>query len=155
MLKMNLRLVVLVFLLTISCARNKPVEVYQKFENQVWPRYQTLKFEIPVIKPGNTYDIILFTNITRAFSFETLDFNMVMNTPAGEERINEYQIKIKSPVGSFLGKCGKDSCIYTIPLKKGLSINDSGILKIEIENLTPRIETSGILGMGVRLIKSD
>jgi len=151
--KTALRLFALTLLLGISCTSNKPIEVYQKFDNQSWHRYRTLKFEIPLNSSKQSYDIILFAHITKVFEFETLDFNMVMNTPSGEERINEYQLKIKSSAGSLLGKCNEDYCIYTSPLKKGISITEAGVLKIELENLTPRIETKGIVGIGVRLLE--
>lgn len=152
--KTTLQLLAMALLLGISCSRNKPIEVYQQFDNQSWHRYRTLKFEIPLNTSGNSYDIMIFAHLTKDFSYETLDFNMVMNTPSGEERIKEYQLKIKSFTGSFLGKCDQDSCIYSMPLKKGIIIAEPGILKIELENLTPRIETTGILGIGIRLLEA-
>jgi hypothetical protein len=112
-----------------------------------------LNFEIPIEK-GNTYDIYLFARFANDYPYETLDFNMVMNTSAGEERINEYQMEVKSKSGNFCIECSKDSCVGTILLKREINIARPGVLKIEIENLTPRILTEGILGVGIRWMPS-
>jgi hypothetical protein len=39
-------------------------------------------------------------------------------------------------------------------LKREIRIEKPGILKIEIENLTPQITTDGVLGVGIRLLQS-
>jgi hypothetical protein len=39
-------------------------------------------------------------------------------------------------------------------LKRQLYLSKAGILKIEIENLTPRLVTEGIIGVGIRLVDS-
>ena len=76
---------------------------------------------------------------------------MVMNTPSGEERIHEYQLEVKSKSGDFSIECSKDSCQGMILLKREINIGKPGILKIEIENLTPHLSTTGIKGVGIRL----
>lgn len=112
-----------------------------------------LSFEIPVEK-ANAYNVYLFARFTPGFHYETLDFNMILNTPAGEERIHEYQMSVKSKSGEFCIECSKDSCQGSILLKKEINIAKPGVLKIEIENLTPRLTTEDVLGIGIRLVKS-
>jgi hypothetical protein len=73
-----------------------------------------------------------------------------MTTPSGEERIKEYHMNIKKKDGGFIGPCNKDSCEVTINLKKQLMLT-KGVLKIEIENLVPRLELNGLLSIGIRL----
>lgn len=75
---------------------------------------------------------------------------MIMNTPSGEERIKEYSFRIRRD-GSFTGKCTGDSCEAVISLKKEMFFSSGGILRIEIENLVPRLETKNLLGVGIRL----
>jgi hypothetical protein len=87
----------------------------------------------------------------QGFEYETLNFNMIMNTPSGEERIKEYEMKVKSKAGSFLFPCAGDSCLGQQLLKKELWISKPGVLVIEIENLTPRLRTGGIRSAGIRL----
>jgi len=141
--------------IVFACTSEKSYEIYYPLKNQSWNRFNILRFEIPITQTKKTFDVYFSANITRQFEFEDLIFNMVMNTPTGEERINEYQMKIKSPTGTFLGQCQQDSCINKILLKKNLLISKAGILTIEIENLTPRIVTPGVLGIGISLLPSE
>jgi gliding motility-associated lipoprotein GldH len=137
-------------ILGMSCRNGETRELYHRFPEKSWARFNFLSFEIPVEK-ANAFNIYLFVRVTPDFQYETLDFNMNMSTPSGEERINEYQLKIKSKTGDFTIECVKDSCQGTILLKKEINLDKPGILKIEIENLTPRLTTEGVLGVGVRL----
>ena len=137
-----------------GCKNSETKELYHKFPDKIWGRYNLLSFEIPVKNVDKSYDVYLFARFSFDFKYEKLDFNMVMNTSAGEERINEYTLDVKSKSGVFLGDCNNDSCQGTILLKKELKLTKSGILKLEIENLTPRLMTEGILGIGIRIIQS-
>lgn len=141
---------IMIAFLASGCNKEDHPELYHRFSDKSWARFNLLSFEIPVtnISP---YDIYLFARFTPDFQYETLDFNMIMNTPAGEERIHEYQMKVKSKSGQFRIECEKDSCQGTIVLKKEIDFAKPGILKIEIENLTPRLTTEGVIGVGIRL----
>jgi len=145
---------VILLVTVLSCSSGNSYEIYYPMKNQSWERFNILKFEIPIKQAEKTFDVYFSVHISKQFEFENLNFNMVMNTPSGEERINEYQMKIRSHSGTFLGQCQQDSCINRILLKKELLITKTGTLTIEIENLTPRIITPGILGVDISLIAS-
>jgi hypothetical protein len=144
---------IMVALLNHGCSNGESRELYHRFPGSSWARFNFLSFEIPV-KSKDSYNIYLYAGFTQDFQYETLDFNMIMNTPAGEERIHEYQLAVKSKSGSMVIDCDKDSCRGIILLKKEINFSKAGILKIEIENLTPRLTTEGVLGVGIRLIPS-
>jgi hypothetical protein len=143
----------MIALMGSSCSKGGSIELYHRFPDKSWARFNLLSFEMPVEKAGSC-NLYLFARFTPGFQYETLDFNMVMNTPAGEERIREYQMEVKSKSGNFSIECNKDSCLGTILLKKEINLAKPGILKIEIENLTPRLRTDDILGVGIRLVPS-
>ncbi|MEI6455183.1 MAG: hypothetical protein WCO93_02750 [bacterium] len=138
----------------IACGREKPNQVYYPLKNDTWHRFNILKFDLPIRKDMGSVDVYFTVEVTKEYEYDNLDFNMVMNTPSGEERINAFQVKIKSGTGSFLGSYHGDSCGYQMPLKKDLSLSVPGTLSIEIENLNPRIETRGISGVGILLVPS-
>jgi hypothetical protein len=133
-----------------GCGKGSVMELYHRFPDKTWARFNLLSFELPV-KNAGSYNIYLFATIDQGFQYETLDFNMIMNTSAGEERIREYQLKIKTTAGDFCIPCSKDSCRGEILLKRELNISKPGILKVEIENLTPHMRTEGVLGVGIRM----
>jgi gliding motility-associated lipoprotein GldH len=139
----------------LSCSSVRPYEIYYSMKNHSWNRFNILRFEVPIKQDKKTFDIYFSVHFDRQYEYENLNFNMVMNTPDGEERINEYQMKIKSSAGTFLGQCQQDTCINTISLKKDILISKAGTLLIEIENLTPRLETMGVLGLGISLFPTE
>jgi gliding motility-associated lipoprotein GldH len=110
-----------------------------------------LNFEIPVTDKLMNSDISFFIRYTKAYEFNDFDFNMIMNTPSGEERTRVFHIDIKQKNGKFCGKCNPDSCETVVVLKNGISLQKKGRLKIEIENLVPRLDLNGVLGAGIRI----
>jgi hypothetical protein len=80
---------------------------------------------------------------------------MNMKTPSGEERIDEFEWKIRTKEGTFEGEKTERGQEITILLKRQLNLVDTGVLIIDIENLVPRLRTAGVEGVGVRLINSE
>ena len=148
--KKLLPLGLMIFLIFCGCSRNNDVEVYYKFKDSTWLRFDPVRFEMTVNATEKKYDVFLFIHHTAEYEFDNLDFNMIMNTPSGEERIKEYQMDIRRKDGGFIGKIQNDSCEISIALKKDLKLT-KGILSLEIENLVPRLQTKGLLGIGIRL----
>jgi len=150
----NIMYIVLILstILVSSCKKQDPVDFYHKFENQSWYRFNHLLFEIPVTDSRKSWDIYFFVRHTKEYEFGTLDFNMVMNTPSGEERIKEYHLQMKKSEGGLAGACPGDSCEAVIALKKGISFGKQGKLKIDIESLVPRLNLDGLMGAGIRMV---
>lgn len=146
---------IFVFTILVYCSctlKRKEVTVYHRFDKNSWPRYNNIIFNIPIEESNNSFDIFLFAKHSPSYEFDNLDFGMIMNTPSGEERINQYEFKIKKKFGGFIGKCDKDSCEAVIPIKRGIVFNRKGILKIEIENLVPRLEVRELYGVGIKVV---
>ncbi len=144
-------LFIMMAFLESGCGKKESRELYHPFPDKMWARFNLLSFEIPVEK-ASVYDIFLFARFEPGYKYETLDFNMIMNTPAGEERINEYKMEIKAKSGEFSIECNRDSCQGSVLLKKEISFAKPGLLKIEIENLMPRLNAEGVMGVGIRLV---
>lgn len=148
--KIHTLLLVILGITLFSCFKgDNDYVLYHKFPNKTWERFNILSFELPVEKM-NKYDVVFFARLVPDYPFDVLDFNVVMTTPSGEERIKEYSMKIKDKMGRFLQPFQGDSCEYRINIKKEIKLSQ-GTLKIEIENLIPRLETTGILANGIRL----
>lgn len=141
---------ILILLCVCGCSDNKDVMIYYKFKDQTWSRFDPVRFEITINSPDKNYDVFLFAHHTAEFEFDDLDFNMILTTPSGEERIKEYKIGIRRKDGGFIGQFTHDSCEVSIALKKDLKLT-RGILILEMENLIPRLQAKGLLGIGIRL----
>jgi gliding motility-associated lipoprotein GldH len=140
----------LIFLIICGCSDNKDIRVYYKFKDQTWSRFDPVRYEITIDPTERNYDVFLFAHHTREYEFDYLDFNMIMNTPSGEERIKEYHVDIRRKDGGFTGQCTNDSCEVLVALKKDLKLT-KGVLSLEIENLVPRLQVKGLLGIGIEL----
>ncbi|MCX6284018.1 MAG: hypothetical protein NTW31_07280 [Bacteroidetes bacterium] len=140
-------------ILATACVREKPVEKRILFPGKSWQRYHILKYEFPISEMGKSYDVIFELRLAKTFAYDELPLNMVLNTPSGEERIREYQLQVKSKNGSFTGTLSGDTCITRLVLKRNLYCSGKGILKVEIENLYPRMETEGIYMASLFLIQ--
>ena len=143
-----------ILLITLSiftaCKKEKDYVIFHTFKDQTWARFNILQFEIPVESQQMTCDVSFFIHLTRDYEYDYLDFNMIMTTPSGEERIKEYHMNIKGKEGNFLGQWSQDSCELSIPLKKKILLT-KGMLILQIENLVPRPLTKGLKGVGIRL----
>ena len=145
-------IVLWVMILSTGCGRNEEQQLYHRFPGNEWDRFNILSYKMPIKQKG-MYDVWFFTGFQPAFEYDTLNFNMVMNTPGGEERINEYKMAVKTRKGTFCIPCSKDSCSGSVLLKREISFGKPGVLKIEIENLTPRLRTENVLGAGIRVVR--
>jgi hypothetical protein len=137
------------FLMFTDCKRGDSVEFYHSFENKKWNRFEHISFLVPVHEHSSTCDIDLILWRTHEFEYSTFDFNLIMNTPSGEERIREYHVPVSSQDRYFQG----DSCEMIISLKKGIVFQQNGVLRIDIEALIPRVEILGVSRVGVRMIR--
>lgn len=137
-----------------SCGGGKATDRYHPLANAAWERFDILKFDLPVEGSGDSWDVEMYAYLDNRFSNKSLLFNMVMNTPSGEERIAEYELQTEdtSNVNNTIGT--GDSVRVRIILKRGMRVTTKGLLRVELENLVPRMKTEGIRGVGVKLIRS-
>ncbi|HZX63369.1 MAG TPA: hypothetical protein VFE66_09160 [Bacteroidales bacterium] len=144
----------LILLILSGCKKNNEIIRYHKFNDRTWNRFEKIRFDIPVLDVDKRYDVFFFANHTKDYEFDNLEFNMIMTTPSGEERIKEYKFLLKNKTGGFTGTCNQDSCTASIALKKGIRLEKKGMLRIEIETLVPRLQINALLGVGIRLVPS-
>lgn len=144
----------LILFLFSGCKKNNEIISYHKFKDQTWNRFDKITFNIPILAVDKRYDVYFFANHTKNYEYDNLRFNMIMTTPSGEERIKEYKFMLKNTTDGFLGECRGDSCTASIVLRKGISMEKIGMLRIEIETLVPRLQINNVLGIGIRMVPS-
>ncbi len=155
---MNMKRAIFVFLFTglffPSCDNTKPYSQYHRFKNSSWHRFSPIFFDFPVKKNDAGYDIIFVIRHTNHFSEKSLYINFVMTTPSGEERIKDYNLFLKNRDGKFKGKEKDGLYQLDIPLRKGIKFHESGICKVEIENLMTKLNTPGLVEIGLVVERS-
>jgi len=94
----------IILLLTASCNHNKKEAIFfHKFEKKSWYRYDHLTFNIPIQEVNMPYTLYFFAKHGKNYEFDNLDFGIIMNTPSGEERINQYNFVIRNKFGGSNG----------------------------------------------------
>jgi len=151
--KRSLFLLAVTLIFLTACGREEDYQAYHRFADRTWFRFNILQFEIPVKKSDKPVDVVFFARHDRNYPFDSLAFNMVMTSPSGEERIRECRLKIRDKSGNFLGTFAGDSCEVTFVLRREMVIDRDGKLTVELENLVPRMRTTGLYGAGIRLKK--
>ncbi|MBI9039402.1 MAG: hypothetical protein JEY97_14815 [Bacteroidales bacterium] len=135
-----------------ACGNKVTYDSFEQFENNSWNRFNELNFEFPVDK--STYNIYLTIKFDETYSYNELLINTAFYTPSGEERFTNYEIKVRDKNGEFIGENHDNNIKLIFPLRKNFRFSKEGICKLEIENLMTKIETSGIIGIGI-IIERD
>jgi gliding motility-associated lipoprotein GldH len=137
--------------LLAGCSREDSIVRIKTFDNSIWERYDYLNFDFPITDESAVCDVVVMLRFTGDFPFEALLINFVMTLPSGEERIKDYRITLKEKDGTLKGeaKSGYHEQFFTI--RENMRIVETGNLNIEIENLTPKYFTPGIVELGVLL----
>ena len=123
-------------------------------ENVSWNRLDFLVFEVPV----NENDILDFDIALRhhtSFQHDYLYVNITFYAPDGEMRSADYDFKLKDADGNWLADGMGELWDIEIPIRQEMPFYQTGICKVRIENNYPRIETPGIIEIGLIVRKSD
>jgi gliding motility-associated lipoprotein GldH len=144
----------LLILISFTACKSEPAyQQLHSLKGNTWNRFDNQVFEIPVKEIGKTYDIFLTMKRTAEYPYDELPINVVLQTPAGEERIHEFSFKLNHSIKDPDQK-EMDSLTVEFQLWKEILLNDKGKCTITIENLIPKIATPGIASIGIVMKKS-
>jgi len=153
--KKHFRFIIGILVLICGCQRNPIHDEFHPFQSQTWQRFQIIRFQIPVEKSSTSRDLQIYVRFTRDFPYRSLPFHMILRLPSGEERIREYDLPVTFHPGKADENCPQGICEAAFFLKKNLRFTKNGNLEIDLENLIPKIETPGLEGVGIRILKSE
>ncbi|MDL2239850.1 hypothetical protein LJC73_06590, partial [Bacteroidales bacterium OttesenSCG-928-L14] len=123
------------------------------FENGIWPRFEHVKFEVP-INPDNSYDMILEVNYDPNINYNVLPLHIITTTDDGEERIKEFQFRLKDAY-EFRGEMQDNGTItYSQVIRANFSVNQATKYNIDIECFYPKYEIPFINSLTLKLVKA-
>lgn len=143
----------LLLLLTTSCKQNKIYQERHTFNNYTWHRFDKVTFNIPVEQAGTTADIVLTIRHITQYPYPNLPIYIILNTPSGEERILDKDIRLKDYDGNFKGSVAGDLWDVEEILWPGFYFTEAGTYTIELENLIPKMGIPGLVDVGVYVKK--
>ncbi|MBN2175017.1 MAG: hypothetical protein JW731_12865 [Bacteroidales bacterium] len=145
----------IVLVIFASCTNNILYKQYYKFEKISWNRFEFLNFEMPVEASSQEYDIYLSVRHLPEFAYRELEVNFTLFFPSGEMRTADHVLKFIDNDGERLSECLGDFCDIDFLIRKGIVFNEQGIVKFEIENKNTRLETPGMMEVGIIVRKSE
>jgi gliding motility-associated lipoprotein GldH len=148
-------LIILIMTVSVSCQKDKGMLVVHSFPDNFWSRFEKQEFDFNVNDIRHPYDLELVVRHDDTYPFNNLYINVVIYLPDGEERIMEHDFIMKGSDRKFISqeKDGYREVVFT--LRNGLRINKEGLCRVEIENLIPKTGIPGMVGLGVRMKKSN
>ena len=151
--KTRLLFTITILLLTtfFACRNDIRLSASKSFDGAVWERFDYLHFDFQIDEPQREYNVQAFVRYNEDFKDEKLPVNVVMVMPSGEERIREYVLALRDETKKPLGASRDGYYELTTSLRQGLTINETGKMQVEIENLRSKAYTEGIVTFGIIL----
>jgi gliding motility-associated lipoprotein GldH len=154
MFRQYLILFILICMFFPACKKQDGFILFHTLPNHTWSRFEKQEFDLMIDDISRPFDMYLIMRHDDTYPFDTLYINVIMEMPDGEERIAEYDFDVKDARGEFLSEKKDGYREITYVLRKGIRFNRQGQCSVEIENLIPRIEITGIRELGIRLERS-
>ncbi len=154
----KLCLIVVLFSL-ISCSGNEKSNSFEKIvslQNNNWQRFTNIDFEVPVTK-GDLLDFyFLLTYNNEKFDEKRLPVNITFYTPGGETRSRNFAFWLKDKyTAKRFGTTENGITKIILPIRKEMPFITNGICKVTFEKKIPRVNTYGIISVGLRAGKSE
>ncbi len=146
--KRPILIAVIFSLLLGACGNHVVFRQHKTFENVSWNRFDILLFEVPVMA-GDYLDFHLALRHHTHFPYDYLDANITFYSPGGEMRSGEYHFKLKDNNGQWKADGMGELWDIELPIRDSLYFNKDGICKVRIENKMTKIETPGIMEVGL------
>jgi gliding motility-associated lipoprotein GldH len=145
----KLLLLAVVFTFLLSACDNRTVfKQYKTFDKVSWNRFDILLFEVPV-KAGDALDFKLALRHHTYYPYDYIDANITFYTPSGEMRSADYHFELKDENGRWKANGMGELWDIELPVREELRFQKDGICKVRVENKMTKIETPGIVEVGL------
>ena len=139
----------LTFILLLTACGNRTVfREYREMENVSWNRFDIQFFEVPV-HHGEVLDFYLFLRHHTNYPYDHLDVNVTFYSPGGEMRSADYHFKLKDKNGNWKADGMGELWDIELPVQQNLRFSKNGTCKVRIENKMTKLETPGIIEIGL------
>ncbi len=136
-------------LLLGSCGQKTVFKEFHRFDNISWDRFDLLKFDVDVQK-DQKLDFDLLLRHHTYYPYDYLDVNITFYTPSGASMSRDYHFKLKNKDGSWKSDGLGDFWDIELPIRNEMLFSESGICKVRIENKMTKINTPGIIEVGLK-----
>ena len=149
---------VLLVLIFSGCQNNKVYyEDNFKFENNIWPRFNHVTFDVPINDANKHYDLLLTAYYDINIDFDELPIQVNTETEDGEKRFSEFHIKLKDSHGAHKGTINdkKDCMEIQHVIRKDFTVGKPGKLHVDIECFYPKYNIPYIKELKLQLVNAE
>jgi len=150
----NMIALVIAIVLITSCGNRIVFKEYRKLDNVSWNRFDIQNFDIEVQK-NEQLDFYFFLRHHTNFPYDYLDLNVTFYMPGGEMRSGEYHFELKDENNNWKANGMGELWDIELLIRKKLKMKEKGVCKVHIENKMTKMETPGIMEIGLVVKKSS
>ena len=147
-------LFIVVLLVASSCNKNTVFEKHHDFDKNTWAKTDIVTFEANIENVDQEYDILVAIRHTPSYAFANVIIGFTIETPAGEKRMMQHSLLIRSTDGKFLGEGLGDIYDISVPVYKKMLFKYPGKYKFTIENRMNLVEMPDLMSIGLIIKKS-
>lgn len=134
-----------------SCGPGYDFEKKYAFDAENWAQRDTLNFSFPITDTLAIYNLYLEVEHSTAYGYQNLYTKVHTAFPSGE-RIGELlSLELADKAGTWLGDCGRETCVLRIPIQEGAYFSQAGQYAITVEQYMRVNPTAGIRSIGFLL----
>ena len=122
----------------------------KQFKDLGWERFDILDFEVGVEK-GQLLDFDLIINHLPDYAYDYLDVNITFYTPSGASLSRNYHFNLKDKNHNWKSTLKDNVLQANLVIRKEMTLSKTGICKVRIENKMTKIETPGIISIGLQV----
>jgi gliding motility-associated lipoprotein GldH len=142
---------VILFSALSSCNPNKIFEEHHKLENYSWNYFQKINFEFNIEEEGLDYDIYIAIRFVDGVPYHVIKSAIQLQFPDGQERYRDINLSIRNKDGSYKGSVAGDIWDCEIPVLKNYPLSQKGKYTLILHNMRNKLETPGIMEIGLIL----
>ena len=136
-------------LLLTSCGQKSVFTERVRFDNITWDRFDILTFNVDVQK-DQKLDFDLLLRHHTLYPNDYLDLNITFYTPSGASMSRDYHFKLKDKDGKWKAEGAGDLWDIVLPIRDEMLFSKAGICKVRVENKMTKINTPGVIEIGLR-----
>lgn len=143
----------LILLLLQSCSPRKVFEERHTFEDLKWNRFKSVFFEFDISDTKSLYNLTISLRHHTLYPEKDLQMTIAIYTPSGERRLRDVIMQIRNADGTFKSSGMGDLWDIDQVIYSDYTFNEKGHYKVEIENRMEKLETPGVMELGLKIEK--
>lgn len=127
-----------------ACSQPTLVDKQYQIPEEGWTYSDTLGWIFDVKDTLQIYNIRLTIEHERDFAFQNCYVKFYTLFPKGESTEQVVSLDMQTPSGKWYGKCGKETCVFSIPIQENAFFNQIGQHQIRMEQYMRKDSLVGI-----------